>query len=326
MTRRDRLEAKMTRRREWAEKANARSEAAAQKASAIAERIPLGQPILVGHHSERHARRDAERIRSGLERAHEEHQKAQHHRQRADGLERALDRSVFSDDVDAVAQLEARIAERASELERRKAINKAFKTAEGADKAAKFAALVANGTVDAREAVEIADTFAICPWVDRPFPPYSISNLRANITRDQKRLEEVQARQQRTEAAESSPDGMQVVDLGNGYSRITFAEKPAREMLDALRAAGYRWGQGSWIGPSAELPAGVRPVAATPAAADAVPVVMVDGQVMAVCTCSTPQPRFSPAELAGVLPGQGRAPPAQICDGCFRIIAAESTS
>ena len=35
----------------------------------IADNIPLGQPILVGHHSERHARRDAERIRSGMRKA-----------------------------------------------------------------------------------------------------------------------------------------------------------------------------------------------------------------------------------------------------------------
>lgn len=35
----------------------------------ICEHIPLGQPILVGHHSERHARRDAERIESTMRRA-----------------------------------------------------------------------------------------------------------------------------------------------------------------------------------------------------------------------------------------------------------------
>lgn len=37
--------------------------------SAICDGIPLGQPILVGHHSERHARRDAEKIDSGMRRA-----------------------------------------------------------------------------------------------------------------------------------------------------------------------------------------------------------------------------------------------------------------
>ncbi len=37
--------------------------------AAIADNIPFGQPILVGHHSEKHARRDAKRIEQGMSRA-----------------------------------------------------------------------------------------------------------------------------------------------------------------------------------------------------------------------------------------------------------------
>lgn len=37
--------------------------------STIADNIPLGQPILVGHHSEKRARRDAEKIENGMRRA-----------------------------------------------------------------------------------------------------------------------------------------------------------------------------------------------------------------------------------------------------------------
>lgn len=48
----------------------------------IAEGIPLGQPILVGHHSERHARRDAKRIESGMRRAVENWGKAEYWRGR----------------------------------------------------------------------------------------------------------------------------------------------------------------------------------------------------------------------------------------------------
>lgn len=45
------------------------AESAHAAVSAIADNIPMGQPILVGHHSERHARKDAERIRSGMAKA-----------------------------------------------------------------------------------------------------------------------------------------------------------------------------------------------------------------------------------------------------------------
>jgi phospholipid N-methyltransferase len=37
--------------------------------AAIADNIPLGQPILVGHHSEKRARRDAEKIQNGMRKA-----------------------------------------------------------------------------------------------------------------------------------------------------------------------------------------------------------------------------------------------------------------
>ena len=42
------------------------AESARKAVSAIADNIPFGQPILVGHHSEKHARRDAEKIDSGM--------------------------------------------------------------------------------------------------------------------------------------------------------------------------------------------------------------------------------------------------------------------
>jgi hypothetical protein len=45
------------------------AEAARAAVAGIADNIPFGQPILVGHHSERHARKDAERIQNGMSRA-----------------------------------------------------------------------------------------------------------------------------------------------------------------------------------------------------------------------------------------------------------------
>jgi protein-L-isoaspartate O-methyltransferase len=45
------------------------AEQARKSVSAIADGIPLGQPILVGHHSERHARKDAAKIEGGMRKA-----------------------------------------------------------------------------------------------------------------------------------------------------------------------------------------------------------------------------------------------------------------
>jgi len=56
MTRRERLERKLERRREWAEKAKTRADALSEQSHKMMSVIPMGQPILVGHHSEKRDR------------------------------------------------------------------------------------------------------------------------------------------------------------------------------------------------------------------------------------------------------------------------------
>lgn len=61
------------------------AERARDAASALAGGIPFGQPILVGHHSERRARKDAERIQNGMRRAVSQWETSEHWAQRAAG-------------------------------------------------------------------------------------------------------------------------------------------------------------------------------------------------------------------------------------------------
>jgi hypothetical protein len=68
-----------------AQKAGKRAAAAQEKARAVADLIPFGQPILVGHHSEAHARRDARRIDDSMRRSCEEYDKAHYWKNRAEG-------------------------------------------------------------------------------------------------------------------------------------------------------------------------------------------------------------------------------------------------
>ena len=61
------------------------AEQAHKSVASIADNIPFGQPILVGHHSERHARRDAKRIEQGMRRAVQMWDTARYWEQRAAG-------------------------------------------------------------------------------------------------------------------------------------------------------------------------------------------------------------------------------------------------
>jgi len=261
MTRRERLENKLARREEWADKAHARSEAAHAKVDSIASNIPLGQPILVGHHSEAHARRDAERIRSGMDKAVNEGKLAAHHESKAAGLASQLDNSIFSDDDNAIEALQARIAEREREAEHMKAVNAAWKKATAAKdpnatKADRLTDLVNRGIITAAEALDRSKFFALCHWEDKPFPTYATTNLRANIRRDRERIEEIQRRAKVAAEAAAAPGGVRIAGAAD-YVSITFAEKPDRSVLDALKAAGFVWSGGSWCGYRAKIPAEV---------------------------------------------------------------------
>ena len=65
----DRAEDRAERFEEYREHRERDHDAAHAAVSAIADNIPLGQPILVGHHSEKRARKDAERIENGMRKA-----------------------------------------------------------------------------------------------------------------------------------------------------------------------------------------------------------------------------------------------------------------
>ncbi|WP_216846474.1 DUF3560 domain-containing protein [Granulicella sp. L56] len=65
----ERAEERSERFSEYSDKRAEDADRAHTAVSAIADGIPYGQPILVGHHSERRARKDAERIESGMRKA-----------------------------------------------------------------------------------------------------------------------------------------------------------------------------------------------------------------------------------------------------------------
>jgi hypothetical protein len=176
-----------------------KSEAAFTRARTIADGIPLGQPILVGHHSERHHRRDVARIDSGM-RAGVEHQaKAASMSSRAAEIDRQAEAAIYSDDPDAIEQLRSRIADLEARRERMKAINKTIRRGPG------WEARIVPPLTEAERAdlTSIAHAWA---GVYKPgYPPYALQNLAGNITRQRKRLAELTARQAVRVALQADP-------------------------------------------------------------------------------------------------------------------------
>ncbi|MDX3126575.1 DUF3560 domain-containing protein [Streptomyces scabiei] len=79
----ERAEDRANRFTEYAGNAASRSQAHHGEAHRIASSIPFGQPILVGHHSERRARRDVERIDTNMRKGIAEGEKSEYYARRA---------------------------------------------------------------------------------------------------------------------------------------------------------------------------------------------------------------------------------------------------
>jgi len=236
MTRRERLERKVEKRADWA--AGRRAKAASVYAFTDQFRGDHAFNTQPGHIPLR------ARVIRMEERAHEDAKMAGHHDSKAAGLAAQLERAVFSDDVDAVEQLAARILENEAKRDRMKAVNRLYRKGDAVGLAELGLSL---DTLRSR----LADPSI---WDKQPHAGWEITNLGARIRADRDRIEDIRRRQQRTAAAEAAGG---VVIEGDAWVRVTFAEKPAREILDALKAAGFRWGAGSWVGERAKLPAGV---------------------------------------------------------------------
>lgn len=81
----ERAEARAERFEDYHDKREAEAAATHAAVATIMDGIPLGQKILIGHHSEKHARKDAERIESGIRKAVSLWETAQYWQDRARG-------------------------------------------------------------------------------------------------------------------------------------------------------------------------------------------------------------------------------------------------
>lgn len=246
-TRRERKEAKIDRRREWSGKAAAKSTAALHRSYEIGKDIPFGQPILVGHHSEGRARRDVDRIDSAMRTSVAAAAKAEHHADVADGIERQLATTIFSDDSDAIEALEAKVAALTAQRDEHKAVNKAYRKG-GVD------GVVALG--HDRKRVEGWLRTAALTADKVPFPSYELTNLGAKIRTATKRIAEVKAL--RAKQAAATDAGGTLVEIRGANASVTFSEPPGRDVVDSLKGAGFRWSAPSWYGPVVDLPESIK--------------------------------------------------------------------
>jgi hypothetical protein len=246
-TRRERAEARAAKRREWAE-SRKQKEAAAWDAH---HAVPLpvgGEPIKAGHHSEARHRGAIARSHRLAFKALEHAGKAQDHEAKADGIEAQLANTIFTDDPDAIPALEARIAGREAERDRVKRYNASCRKGSPDE-----------SLLDDAQRADLAIMRQTAPYQLRnkgQFPPYVLANLSKNIKADRDRIKKVEYLAALAKRAEDA-GGVCVIPRGASVM-VAFASKPARPVIDDLKAAGFRWSNGAWHGPADSIPGSVQ--------------------------------------------------------------------
>ena len=234
----DRKQARIDRYREKAEQARQESQQLSHESISMLEHIPPGQPILVGHHSERGHRKLLERSDRKMEQSIAVSEKAAYYEHKAEAAER--NNAIFSDDPEALAKLTAKMESLQMAQTRMKQINAYYRkhgTCQGFhglsdDQAEKLDDRVRNGY----------------SWEKTPYPAYALSNNNQEIRRLKERIKQL------TEARELGYQGWEfeggkvVANAENNRLQIFFDEIPSSELRQELKGRGFRWArsEGVW--------------------------------------------------------------------------------
>lgn len=243
------LEARRVRLEAAADAAERRASAAYKRADLREEvsGIPLGQPILVGHHSESRHRNAIKRADNAMRRSVEESKKAGEYRAKAASVGSG---GISSDDPEALDKLAAKLAKKeANQVFMREAnkVIRAFYKAGVRDANSgaywdRYLARLAEKTGRQWSAAEACA--ALQPdFAGRiGFADYQLSNNNAEISRIKKRIAQLE-RAAKAEPKEAEYQGLckVVENVEENRVQIIFDGKPSADVRSVLKSNGFRW-------------------------------------------------------------------------------------
>lgn len=238
----ERKAAKIARLEARAAKAREDGESRISQARRIGDMIPMGQPILVGHHSEGRHRRDIARIQNGYTKGFEALKQADDLEHRASVAE--SNSAISSDDPEALVRLREKLSKIERAREQMKLCNATIRKHAKSGPDAQVAALVALGWFGEARARDLLKP-DFCGRIG--FADFELTNTGAEIRRIKARIAGLETLStQPVRAPETIGDV--TIDEGDNRVRIRFPGKPAAEVRTDLKRSGFRFApsEGAW--------------------------------------------------------------------------------
>ncbi len=203
-----------------------------------ADFIPFGQPILIGHHSERRHRRDISRMRNNIDKSFEARSKAEHYEGKIENLESNY--AISSDDPDAVNKLERKLADMEKNHEYMKAANKIVKSKKLTQEQ-KLVVLESLGHTEKEAKDLLYGDF--CGRIG--YAGYKLSNNNANMKTVRDRIASIKANVIKAiDAPEVNYPDLGLKVLRNAEAnriQLIFNGKPCDTVRSLLKSNGFKW-------------------------------------------------------------------------------------
>jgi len=201
----EKQQAKKERYEELAEKNSQKSDQLWEEGSSALKAIPFGQPILIGHHSEKGHRSYLAKNRAKMDRAIETSKKADYYAQKAENVGSG---GISSDDPEAIEKLKIKLAQ------------------------------LEDKQTDMKE--QNAEARAL--KLDKPFAGFQLTNNNANIRTVKLRIKRLENKDNMEEKKDVIGDGYIIKeDKEDNRIRFIFEGKPSDEIRKVLKSNGFRW-------------------------------------------------------------------------------------
>lgn len=179
-----------------------------ESAKKIGDMIPMGQPILVGHHSEKGHRKDIARIDSNMRKGIEHSETADYYANKVKNIENP--RGISSDDPEAIQKLEAKIIEQET-------LHAKLKTMK----------VNPNAHLMDRDSANMKSVY--------------LTGYTSEIRRCKKRIEELKAKLSIPDVDEEKNGVRICTDKEDNRIRIHFPNIPSEEVRTNMKRQGWRW-------------------------------------------------------------------------------------
>lgn len=231
----ERIEGKRDRLEYKADKANSESNSRYSAAKSAASMIPFGQPILVGHHSEKRDRNFRSRINANFDRAFELAEQADKYKERAARIGTG---GISSDDPAAILKLVLKLGRCELSQQMMKTANSIIRRC-NKDSSLNYIEIMAEAGFSENIANEIREPDH-CGRIG--FAAYSLQNNNAEIKRLRTRIKSlvvIKSREQ--DASEPTQHGPAQKILEDGRICFKFDGKPDDDIRTILKSNGFKW-------------------------------------------------------------------------------------